>query len=248
MNTFEPAEEERMRKFKAHEMSKKEVLHHLRTEREAEHRKLIQYGFNWEAICWSSKPAQGPCTDAKACYRRGRKLEGLHSYTNDFLQLSNKSVPSYVLTSPRKDDNAVITYFHRALGCYLYDKWFRPYESNVDFNHFVSQIIVPMDLECRNTKPSAALVDDIADINRAIVRYLNKYRKFAIKCIENRHVEGWMEKHKPFQDSPIREWTQVKHTYVLNPLLIESVIDLRHCVSILSPVHQQVSGQPHEEV
>jgi hypothetical protein len=82
-------------------MSREEVLHHLRGEWEMQHRGRIQHGFDYYAFCWNSKPTQRPCPDTKARFWRARTLENYVSYTHDFFQLSNKSVPLYVLTSSR---------------------------------------------------------------------------------------------------------------------------------------------------
>lgn len=189
---FRAGEEERKRKFKNHEMSKEEVLHHLRGEREMEHRGRIQHDFDYHAFCWNSKPTQRPCTDKKACFRRARTLKNRVSYSHDFFQLSNKSVPLYVLTSSRLGEHQtnlskVHVCLQKSLCCYLYDKWFRPYQSDIDFNQFITKIIVPMDLECHDSIPSAAMVDDIVEINKELVNYLSTAKEEVIKGFE-RHI------------------------------------------------------------
>lgn len=169
---FRAAEKERERKVEDYKMSKEEVLHHLRTQREGEHRARIHAGFEYYAFCWNSKPAHSPCRDAKALFERASVLNMSQTYFHDFFELSNKSVPLYVLTSPRKHNNLAHECLQKSLGCYLYDKWFRPYKTDIDFNQFIAKIIVPMDLECQDTRPSAALVNDIAEINRVISSYI----------------------------------------------------------------------------
>lgn len=199
---FRAGEEERKRKFKNHGMSKEEVLHHLRGEREMLHRGLIQHGFDYYAFCCNSKPTQRPCPEKKARFWRARTLQNYVSYIHDFFQLSNKSVPLYVLTSSRLGKyeynlSKVHICLQKSLCCYLYDKWFRPYPRDIDSNQFIANIIVPIDLECRDTRPSAALVDDIVEINGELISYLKGAREEIIKGVERHIAEGKDQRLEP---------------------------------------------------
>lgn len=190
---FEEREEERKRKFNNNEMSKEEVLHYLRGEREMEHRGLLQFSFDYCTFCWSSK-TQGPCLDNKARFRRARALPQYISHFHNFSQLSNTSVPLYVLTSSRLGEYCIINKAHdclnKSLCCYLYDKWFHPYYSDIEFDQFITKIIVPMDLECCDTMPSALLIDDIVKINKDLVSYLQNARKDIVKGVEEHLARG----------------------------------------------------------
>ncbi|KAI3391471.1 hypothetical protein diail_7335 [Diaporthe ilicicola] len=195
---FMAEEDERKRKFENHEMSKEEVLHYLRAKRESQHRCGIQHGFKYDSFCWNSKPTQRPCLDKKARFRRARTVERYISYTDDFFELSNKSVPLYVLTSSRLGErqwnlSKVHACLLTSLCCYLFDKWFRPYHSDIDFNQFIAKIIVPMDLECRDTRPSAAMVGDIAEINGEVVNYLEAIKRKLVEGVETHCAK---EKHQ----------------------------------------------------
>lgn len=125
------------------------------------------------------------------------------------MELSNKSVPLYVLRSTRvgeiqTDISRVHTCLQKSLCCYLYDKWFLPYHTDIDFTHFIAKIIVPMDLECGDTKPSAALVDDIVEINGEIVSHLDKAKKEIVEGIERHIAEG---EDQPLEPKEIANYT-----------------------------------------
>lgn len=198
---FKEREEERKRKFKNHEMSKDEVLHYLRGEREMEHRGHLQFSFDYCTFCWSSK-TQGPCLDKTARFRRARALPQYTSpsYLHDLSMLSNKSVPLYVLTSSRLGEhnsiNKVQDCLRKSLCCYLYDKWFYPYYSNIEFDQFITKIIVPTDLECCDTTPSSLLIDNIVNINKDIVSYLETAKKDIVKGVEE-HLRGGEDHRLP---------------------------------------------------
>lgn len=198
---FKEREEERKRKFKNHEMSKDEVLHYLRGEREMEHRGLLEFCFDYCTFCWSSK-TRGPCLDKKERFRRARALPQYTSpdYLHDLSMLSNKSVPLYVLTSSRPREYNSINRVHdslrKSLCCYLFDKWFRPYYSDIEFNQFITKIIVPTDLECCDTAPSSSLIDDIVKINKDIVSYLQTAKKSIVKGVEE-HLAGGKDHQLP---------------------------------------------------
>lgn len=194
---FEAAEKERLRKFKTLKMSKTELLHHLRTEREREHRVRIQHGFDHYPFCWSSKDTQAPCPDLRARLRRAGQLPNPNEM-DDLFELFNKTVPLYIVTSPHQHDNRAHPCLQKALGCYLYDKWFRPYESDIDFNQFIAKIIVPIDLECRGPRPSAALVHEIANMHQHIVDYGKAGQGRIVHYMEKtHHAAARKRKHSP---------------------------------------------------
>lgn len=195
--TFKAEEEERERRFKDGEMSKKEVLHYLRGKRERWHHEKIQHDFDCYSFCWNSKPTQRICRDGKERFWREKMLECLqcpNSCQFQFLRLFNKSVPLYVLTSSRLGElehskSKVHVCLQKSLFCYLYNKWFYPYKSDIDFCQFIAKIIVPMDLECRDTKPTTALIDDIAEIHKGILGYVKKAKENAPKELKDpRHT------------------------------------------------------------
>lgn len=121
------AEVEIKRKLDNQQLSKEELLHHLRGWREAVHRMAIQNGFDNHTICWNAAPGQsmmnqGPTTDMK---HRGPRVgnKDKQKWWHDFFELANKSVPFYVLDVNRNGTGDVL---RRSLCGYFYAKWFRP--------------------------------------------------------------------------------------------------------------------------
>lgn len=187
---FWKAELERTRKFDDGEMSREEVLHYLRGRREQDHRELVQIGFEHNPCCWNSKPQHRPEYDTHVRLLRagGRILTA--GAAAHFLEFCNKTVPIYILTSPRKDDNTTLPVLRSSLVNYLYNKWFRPYKTDIEFFQFFAKPIVPMHLECPDTKPSAALIDALVKESRAIAHWVNTALVWFVSTAKEGTVQG----------------------------------------------------------
>jgi len=130
-----------------------------------------------------------------------------------------------VLTGPRLGElDHSISMAHgclrKSLCCYLYNKWFRPYQSNIDFNQFIAKIIIPVDLDCGDTRPSAALVDDVVKINKEIVGY--------IKAAKEDTTEGYLRrvaarKHPPWQERKLAASSRTALHHHSVPALFKSL-------------------------
>lgn len=192
--TFKAEEKERERRFKNNEMTKKEVLHYLRGERERWHHQRTQHEFDCYSFCWNSKPTQDVCQDGKERFWREKMVKCPKACQSQIMRLFNKSVPLYVLTSSRLGElehskSKVHVCLQKALFCYLYSKWFRPYTTDIDSCQFIAKIFVPMDLECRDTKPTTALIDDIAEIHKEILGYIETVKENSLKTEERETAE-----------------------------------------------------------
>lgn len=137
LTDFKKAEHERQRIFKDGEMSQAEVVGQMRALWEMRHRSMIQGGFNDYPVCaytqaYGSKsgPPQIFCEDQNARFCRGQDIQHRQGYSHYFFELTNKSVPLYIINRPHRspgdlvDDGTcrVKASLLKSLGSYLYDR------------------------------------------------------------------------------------------------------------------------------
>lgn len=94
---------------------------------------------------------------------------------NDFRETRNKSIPIYIISTPRTLLLSILLHNH------IYRKWFRPYQSEIQYLQCLCKAIRLPSLECGNF-PSQSTISDIMSLNEAICMHLekrrNSYRRF----------------------------------------------------------------------
>lgn len=128
-----------------------EILHHLRGDLEAKHRQLIhQYS------------AKAPYLYEPRIDRLDRLPRMSLDQAEDFC---NKTAPFYIYTATEFDPTPLLL---TALHNWLYDKWFQPYRSEIEWGQFVSKVVRLRGVPLRT--PPDRLVDSVIRLNRKICR------------------------------------------------------------------------------
>ncbi|KAI0008462.1 hypothetical protein F4779DRAFT_586939 [Xylariaceae sp. FL0662B] len=127
------------------EYTKDEILWLLRTELEGDHRHKIHLG----AIRLHYLPSV-------------RDVDHLPEMDIlEFLDTCNKSVPVYILRGPQW------RLFGQVLHNYIYRRWFRPYQSEIECQRFICKFITPCGLP-DESPPSQSTIDSLLALNSAI--------------------------------------------------------------------------------
>lgn len=88
----------------------------------------------------------------------------------EFTDLCNKSVSIYILRGYWR--------FARILHNYIYRRWFKPYESEIEYGRFIGKFIAPKDI----ISPTVATIQSLMSLNKAICAEINDRRQEYIRA------------------------------------------------------------------
>lgn len=165
-------------RFNNGQLSRHELLHHARGLMEASHRCKLSMRLERYTFCTTTTNVDPP--DDMKLFLVAGSVPGICTRQKVDI-LCNKSVPFYILNGAQRTHHG----FRRALGNFIYRKWFQPYKSDIDYGRFLAAFICPADIECSGTRPASWMIDALADNNKRLCDFADSARDEVVAELED---------------------------------------------------------------
>ncbi|KAF7558220.1 hypothetical protein G7Z17_g204 [Cylindrodendrum hubeiense] len=169
--------------------TREEALWRIRTDMEGVHRHLVHlHAVTLSYIASLKAASAGQIPDMGVA---------------DVLDTCNKSVAVYVPFPLRLHCRAI----HHAVNNYLYRRWFRPYQSEIELGRFLCKTITPPDLP-DEPSPSEATISSFISLNGAICAKVKAHQRVYDGLVAtDQEIPGWRSQafsnHRSFILQPL---------------------------------------------